>query len=93
MVTEDDLNYYYYVVETLWLGGTNPTVERIRDRIHPTEGDDPQLVEGIAALVTRKWVKFQQLPVSAWDPDTVYETWYVPIRDHDLDIEKRRTTP
>ena len=28
--------------------------------------------------------KVEQIPVSAWDPQTVYET-YVPIRDHDLD--------
>jgi hypothetical protein len=85
MVTEDDLNYYYDVVETLWLGGTNPTLEAIRLRIRPTEHDKSHLIEGLAALISRKWLKVEQIPVSAWDPQTVYETWYVPIRDHGLD--------
>lgn len=85
MVTEEDLSYYYHVVETLWHGGTNPTLERIRNRIRPTERDSSHLVEGLATLVARKWLKVQQVPLSVWQPETVYETWYVPIREHGLD--------
>ncbi|MEO5838316.1 MAG: hypothetical protein ABIQ73_29980 [Acidimicrobiales bacterium] len=87
MVTDDDLNYYYYLVETTWLGGTNPTLEEIRLRIRPTERDSSPLIEGLATLVARNWLKIQQIPVSAWDPETIYETWYVPIRDHDPDSQ------
>ena len=87
MVTEDDLNYYFYVVETLWHGGTNPTLERIRNRIRPAERDSSHLAEGLAALVARKWLKVEQIPVSPWRPETLYETWYVPIRDHDQNIQ------
>ena len=83
MITEDDLNYYYYVIETLWLGGTNPTLERIRNRIRPMERDGSHLAEGLAALVARNWLKVEQIPVSPWSPKTLFETWYVPIRDHE----------
>ena len=82
MVTEDDLSYFYHVVETLWLGGTNPTLERIGDRIRTTERVRSYLAEGLAVLVDRKWLKVEQIPVSPWSPETVYETWYVPIREH-----------
>jgi hypothetical protein len=85
MVTEEDLNYYYHVVETMWLGGTNPTFERIRDRIRPKQRDSSHLGAGLTALVARQWLKVQRIPLSAWEPETDYETWYVPIREHDLD--------
>ena len=88
MATEEDLNYCYYGVETMWLGGTNPTLEQIRDRIRPKERDTSRLAEGLAALVARQWLKIQQIPISAWELETPdYEAWYVPIRDHDLDTD------
>ena len=86
MVTEDNLNYYFCVVETLWLGGTNPTLERMRNRLRTMERDSSHLAEGLAELVARKWLKVEQIPVSPWRPETLYETWYVPIRDHDQNI-------
>ena len=85
MITEDDLSYYYSVVETLWLGGANPTLKRIRNGIRPVERDSSHLAEGLAELVARRWLKVEQIPLSPWRPETVYETWYVPIRDHHPD--------
>ena len=83
MVTEGDLNYYFDVVETMWVGGTSPTFERIRLRIRLRERDSAHLAEGLAVLVARQWLKVQQVPLTAWALETGYETWYIPIRDHD----------
>ena len=84
-MTEDDLNYYYDIVETLWLGGSNPTFERIRDRVRPLEVDSSHLTRALATLIQRSWVKLQQVSVGAWSTEIVYETWYVPIREHTAD--------
>lgn len=82
MVTEDDLNYYYMVVETLWLGGTSPTIEQIRTRLCPTERDNSRVAEGLAELIARQWLKVEQIPIRVWDTESIFETWYVPIWDH-----------
>jgi hypothetical protein len=83
MVTEDNLANYYHVVDALWLDGSNPTLERIRERMGPR--DSSNLTEGLAALIARRWLKVEQIQVSSWRPETPYETWYVPIREHDLE--------
>jgi hypothetical protein len=77
---EDDLNYYYNVVETLWLGGFGTTIERIQDRTRPKEVHTFHLSEGLAALVERNWLKVQQTPIGTWSDEIVYETWYIPVR-------------
>jgi len=78
-MTDDDLNYVYFLVEALWIGGTSPTFERIRDRVRPPVGV-AQLTEALAILVERDWVKVQQVPIGAWSDKVIYEKWYVPIR-------------
>ena len=80
-MTEDDLNYYYEVVATLWLAGSNPTFEEIRDRVRPHEVDSSHLTRGLATLVERNWLKLQQVSMGAWTAEIVNETWYVPIRE------------
>jgi hypothetical protein len=80
-MTEDDLNHYYDLVETLWLGGFGTTIERIRDRTRPQGAHFSHLQEGLATLVARQWLKVQQIPIGTWSDETVYETWYVPVRE------------
>ena len=80
-MTEADLRYYYDLVETLWLGGFGTTIERIHGRTRPQESHISHLDEGLHALVERKWLKVQQIPIGTWGDETVYETWYIPIRD------------
>ena len=80
-MTEDDLNYYYDLIETLWLGGFGTTIERIQDRTRPKEVHISHLRNGLAALVERKWVKVQQIPIDTWKDEAVSETWYVPVRE------------
>ena len=65
MITEDDLSYYYSVVETLWLGGANPTLKRIRNGIRPVERDSSHLAEGLAELVAAggsRWSRSPSVP-------------------------------
>ena len=80
-MTEDDLNYYFFLVDTLWVSGISPTFEQIRDRVRPPVSS-AQLNEGLAILAERRWVKLQQVPIGAWSAEVLYETWYVPIREH-----------
>ena len=80
-MTEDDLHYYYDLVETLWLGGFGTTIERIRDRTRPQGVHFSHVQEGLATLVERQWLKVQQIPIGTWSDETVYETWYVPVRE------------
>src|SRR5688572_10772996 len=59
--TEDDLNYYYHQIETLWLAGYATTFEQIHDHLPVTER--AHLIKGLAALMARNWLKLQELPV------------------------------
>jgi hypothetical protein len=79
-MTEADLNYYYDLVETLWLGGFGTTIERIHDRTRPKEANISHLNAGLGALVERKWLKVQQIPMGTCGHKTVCETWYIPVR-------------
>ncbi|MEO8694181.1 MAG: hypothetical protein ABI658_11730 [Acidimicrobiales bacterium] len=75
---EEDLNYYYLQVEMLWLAGLATTVEQIRHHLPPTER--AHLADGLAALVTRNWLKVQDIPASSRDEQAAYDNCYVPVR-------------
>jgi hypothetical protein len=79
-MTEDDLDYCYFIVESLWLGGTDPTFDRIRARIRLIPVDTFHLAECLGALLDRQWLKVQQMPAGEYDDEVTYERWYVPLR-------------
>ena len=74
-MTEDDLNYCYFIVDTLWLGGSNPTFDRIRDRVRPTPVDIFLLAECLATLIERQWIKVQEMPAGDGGDEVTYERW------------------
>jgi hypothetical protein len=75
-VTEDDLDPCYFIIHTLWLGGSNPTFDRIQARLRPAPVDIV-LAQCLVTLLERQWLKIQNIECN---DDGIYERWYVPLR-------------